>query len=434
MSDATLKPSPRQRLARLVTPLWETPLRRDLTLMVAAFALLRFYAVTGLGTTTFPDTNSYRTLDFLGAAPRLWTVPLVYKIISADGARVAFQLLLGIGCWSTLAIVVAGIPRSPALARIGAGAVLILGLTIQVTQWDMTLLSESISNSLTILTIAGILLVARRQTTAAFALLLTALLLWTFARQVNTIILLLTLPFALVVAFRQLRRRSALILTYFLVVITAWGIYDTSRDTGIWYLNSYGIYAERYVGDPNAEKYFTDHHIPLTDQIRADHAKYQGGNSPGYKNPAVYKAFKDHWRPAYVQYLITHPFSTLRKPLNDASTLLAVNVPYGRPRAVLPDPVQNSAFGVSGGDFPFLFLAVVALWIAARTRRKEMSASDWAGAAIVAIGLVWYLVVWHLSADELVRLEVPVALTLRLGLLVLALTATDRLLAARRNP
>ncbi|HWQ01381.1 MAG TPA: hypothetical protein VN449_04615, partial [Gaiellaceae bacterium] len=80
---------------------------RDVLIYCSVFALLRFWAVLGRPPRLFPDSPQYLQLDFLGREIRLWTVPLIYKFFPGDDARVTGQIVLGIVCWSVLALAVA---------------------------------------------------------------------------------------------------------------------------------------------------------------------------------------------------------------------------------------------------------------------------------------------------------------------------------------
>src|SRR5262249_36509461 len=126
---------------------------RDVALYSAAFAFLRLWSIVGRPVIRYPDSASYFYVDFLGhaAGGRSPTVPLLYTALWSDRARVAAQVIVGIACWSTLAFAVAKSLRHPYVARAGALLVLLLGATIQVTEWDQIILSESLSISLTAL-------------------------------------------------------------------------------------------------------------------------------------------------------------------------------------------------------------------------------------------------------------------------------------------
>jgi hypothetical protein len=408
-------------------------LERDLAIMVAAFAFLRAVAVVGRGSLRYSDSGTYEPLNFLGGAVRLPTIPALYALLPTDGLRVAGQLLIGIACWSTLAVVVAHSVRHPAVARVGAAAVLILGLTLQVAGWDMVILSESIGVSMAVLLVAAVLNVSRQPTPRSLTLLLIALTLWACARHVNVILLLVLLPFALVVIFRRLPRRSALATGAALLVLAAWGVVALSRENAIWRLNSFTVIAQRIQRDPEALAFFEERGLRVTPELRKELEGPRGNASPAFHDPQMQTFLKDKWRGAYLSYLVRHPVGTVRQPLEDASPLFSSDAALTKPRPVLPGPVQDVAFGREPGDIPLLFALAVGLWLAAWARVRRVTAIDAAAAALLVSSVVWLGLVWHLSADELQRLTVPVAVTFRIALLVLLLLGVDRLLLRRSD-
>src|SRR4051794_38768407 len=95
--------------------------RRDVVILVlisGVYAALRVHAIWGKSPLVYPDSTMYRppadglpytVVSLVGNAPRLWAVPLVYKALPNDVARVIFQLAASVGAWIALAAVVAGI-------------------------------------------------------------------------------------------------------------------------------------------------------------------------------------------------------------------------------------------------------------------------------------------------------------------------------------
>ena len=131
-----------------------SPLCRDLTAMIVVFAILRVVAVAGLTPLVGPDSKTYLDVDFLGRAYRLWTVPLLYNVLPGNHLRVGGQVLLGVVAWASLAVAAARACRDGRVARVAAVAILALGLSTPVTQWDLAILSESATVSLTTLATA----------------------------------------------------------------------------------------------------------------------------------------------------------------------------------------------------------------------------------------------------------------------------------------
>lgn len=96
------------------------PLGRDLAILIAVFAALRVVAVAGLEPVRYPDSATYFSVDFLGGAYRLWTVPVGFKLLPGDPFRVAGQVTLAVVAWSAMAVAVARVCRHPLVARAAA--------------------------------------------------------------------------------------------------------------------------------------------------------------------------------------------------------------------------------------------------------------------------------------------------------------------------
>lgn len=153
------------------------------------------------------DTASYMHLNFLGDRVRLWVVPLVYNVLPSDGLREGFQILLGIGCWSTLAVSVTRSVSHRGVAAAGFVLVLLLGLVPQVTVWDGVLIAESISTSLFVLLVA--LLLLARASPWWIAVALGVLGVWLFTKQENDLTFLMLLVPSVLFAWWRLPRRMA---------------------------------------------------------------------------------------------------------------------------------------------------------------------------------------------------------------------------------
>ena len=106
-----------------------------------------------------------------------------------------------------------------------AAGLLALGLTVQVVQWDATVLSESLALSLFVLA-AGLGLLAARPGAGRGLALATAVVvvLWAFARHVNAAALLVAVPVVIGVALWRLPRRAGAAVTVAALVVAAWAL------------------------------------------------------------------------------------------------------------------------------------------------------------------------------------------------------------------
>jgi O-antigen ligase len=408
-----------------------------LAVAVLAFAGLRIYA-GALDPHLTPDTPAYEQLDFFGGAPRLWTVPLLYTVVTSDSLRVVAQLAIGVVAWSLLAIAVHWAVRDRFLRWAGTVTVLLLGLTPQVTKWDSILMSESLSISLLVLSIAGVLLVAQTRPTALqIACVLTAVLLWAFTRQINALTLVALLPLLLLWFARRLNGRAAAALAVTLVLIAAWGGFATSRDQQIWKYNGIQVLVNRIVPDNDDLRYFKGRGLPTPPALFQEGGTFSGTASPLWEDAGFMAWIDAYWRDTYFAFLVRDPVATVTRPLPDAQDLLSAGATLpDRPvdhRTAVPPPTTELLWDSQGSGQLALLLAAGLLVVLAALRRG-VSIRNWeTPTLLLAMTVIGGLLTWHSAAADLERLFIPVALMVRLGLLLLVLLAVDAWLTERRG-
>jgi hypothetical protein len=410
-------------------------LTRDVTLACLVFAALRIAAVAGRPIVRWPDSDSYFHLDFLGrAGARSWTVPLVFTALPSDRARVLGQVLVGIACWSALAMALARSVRHPVAARFGAALALLLGLCVQVTEWDQTILSESLSLSLTALLAALLLGSRQRRTSPAVVGLLIVLTLWIFTRQLQAIVY---IPVAaVVVVWIALRARRHAVVAAVLVVLAVWSGYALSQDTRHLYYGAHDIASIRILQTADGPAYLASKHMPDLAALEKESAQqaatdvYVGANSKVYQDPVWRRWVDRHWTATFVGWLLRHPVWAFRQPLSDAASLLDDFPSYASPRMVLPGPVQDIVWERTTGGILFLIGLALLLWLASLRSGRPGRLDALAGAGLASC-VIWYFAAWHLQASELPRLMIPVAAAVRIALVALLIASLDRVLLKR---
>ncbi|GIH09625.1 hypothetical protein Rhe02_76920 [Rhizocola hellebori] len=121
-------------------------------------------------------------VSFTGQAPRPWGVPLFFAMFSDDGSRAVGQWALGTLAWALLALSVAMFLRHRS-ARIAAmAAIVLLGLTRSVASWDFAILSESLSISLGVATLALFLWWLRTRALWPLVTMVVVAVWWMFTR------------------------------------------------------------------------------------------------------------------------------------------------------------------------------------------------------------------------------------------------------------
>jgi hypothetical protein len=405
--------------------------------MVAVFAALRIVAVLH-SPVQFSDTRTYLALNFLGADERLWTVPLIWNALPANDLRIAVQIVLGIVAWSALAVSLHDAVEGMWLKRIATAVVLLIGLVPQVTGWDSTLLSESLSTSLLVLLIALLLRLDRRYSPPLATGVFGVAMLWVFTRQTSALIFVLLTPLVLVFVLRVVDGRRRWVTVGVIASLALWGGFAATRNTpaaaGLWKWNALQILENRVAVDPTALNFFHDHGLPESNEVLAERGAFLAGASPLWQERPVMNWVDHDYRSTYASYLLSTWRHTLSEPFAQLPTAVSSVVTGGLPaRTVLPEPITQLFWGTTEGDIPFWLAVAAGLALAASARRARIkhlrvSLLLLAAAALGAI-MTWNLTGYGPTAgeSELARLFMPVAITLRIGLLLVIVTCVEAL-------
>jgi len=331
----------------------------DVALFCLGFALLRAWSQHGKQPVQYPDTPSYMPLNFLGhGVTRLWTTPLLFTILPSDSARVYAQLLIGIACWSALALGVARSLAHPVVARVGGALILVLGLCEQVTEWDTILLSESLALSLTALLVASLLWLRLRPTRWGLGATLVVMVLWVFSRQLHAAVF---IPVAIVaIGWILLRRRRLIGVAVALAAIAAWGGYATvASGKAIVQMNAHDILVLRILKSPQNADYFARRGMPKVAVLKKEASTETEATVFSHDrglvlNDPQWKQWIDaHWRTTYAGWLLRHPVATVRGPADDAPVLLSGLASYASVLPALPGPIQDTLWDrVKGATLP----------------------------------------------------------------------------------
>lgn len=412
-------------------------------------AALRLVAVVGVRAYRYVDSVDYETLDFTGRSRRPWVTPLLYAITSDDALRVVLQAFVGAACWGVLAVQVAAMVGDRRVGRVAAVAVIALSLTTSITNWDTTILSESMALSMTALLLAALLYFARIRDELGAAFVVLASVLWVFTRQNHVVLLGLFVAAVLAVVVVARWRsggfhRPLAIAAGGLVVVAALAGLSYTRNTEIVRFNLAMVIGQRVITDTDALNWFLDHDMPLPDAVTPGAAIFP---EPLLADDEFHDWVVDHGNSTYMQYLLFHPWWTLTAPLNDFvsdrpsygdpprpdETMLSTAEAYGTARQVVPEPIEEVLFDPGGtGTLLTALLAVVALtWLRWRQRGWD---PRWL-VPLVVMALQWpaLTIVWHASTAELGRLALISAVMLRIGLLVQLALLADGWLADRQK-
>ncbi|MDQ2648664.1 MAG: hypothetical protein M3Z03_03815 [Actinomycetota bacterium] len=417
---------------------------------LGAAAVLRLVSVVGKGPFVYVDSIDYETLDFSGRSRRPWATPLLYEVVRDPQLRVVAQGVIGVVCWSVLALEVTRHVQDRRIQWALLLGVLGLSLTTTITNWDTTMLSEPLALSLTTLLIAALLRLAREPDRRAALLVGAALVPWIFTRQNNLVpgvLLATTLAVVAVVAWRRRHDRRRILAglagAAFVILALAAGSY--SRNTEIVHHNLASVMGGRVLLDDSDARWFVAHGMP--DQA-LDRLSFPASGDQMLGIRSFRDWVEDEGVATYARFLLTHPIEAVRRPAEAlvserpptfepqrADDAMLGGIVYGAAREVLPKPVED-LFAAPAGTGTIVFLVVVALAATLDAARQRGPSPQWL-APFLLLALQWpaLTVVWHASTGELERLGLVSLVGCWIGaLLLLGVVVDARIRPAATDP
>ena len=387
----------------------------------------RLIAVAGLRAYQYVDSAEYAKIDFSGRWRRPWATPVLYWFLGHNPRHELWgQAVVGAVCWSVLVLAAAPWFRRHLVRVTVVVAIMALGLTTSVTNWDAAVLSESLAISLTALLMAAWLTLVRLRTPGAAAFVLLATVPWLFVRQsllpTAWMVVAAAVVGALVVKRPEARRILAATAAG-LVLLTAVATVSYNRNQEVVHTNVAVIIANRIAPVPARLRWFRAHGMPVPTTGGYDAVEME-------KDARFTPWLDEKGRSTYTTFLLTHPWYALTAPLPDLvgvrqsyadpvvrhDTMLSPGDAYGATRPVIPEIVEQTLFdpGATGAILTALFLAVG--WSIGRRRWA------WRGWAlpltVIGIAVASLIAGWHGATPELPRLAIVAALALRIALIL----------------
>jgi hypothetical protein len=412
--------------------------------LAAAYVLVRVWQASGSAPLYTRDSVDYERIARLplsgafASEVKPWGLPLFYKLLPGDLAVTApiAQLLLSIVAWLALAFAFARCFESRAVRGLAFVSILVFSSSAFVAQWDVVILSESLSLSLYALVLAAALELARRPRRGVVAALLLVALLWSATRDTNTYAF-APIALALLPSLRR-RRWLALALACGTVLILA-GSASSASNPRRWELVMIDLVDERVLASPDASRYFEAHGMPLPPDLRRRLFVARTPLSRFDRDPAL-RPFR-RWmlrsgRRTYASYLLSHTDEAVGEPLSRSGLLLSpVGLDFYKPRGfreVLPGRVDRIIFPRSGRNvLVWLLLAsgvAAALAVAGTSRRRWLLPL-----ATAASALPLAILIWDSEPREVPRHElIPIVMS-RLSLIALSLLILEGAAALVRS-
>jgi hypothetical protein len=450
------------------------------TLATAAGAAVRIWQLRDRSSLSWADSGDFLagssapwpSLElWAGERPPLATV--VLKLVGGDmEAYVVWQGALAVTCWAALAASVSSAVDDRRGGWLAALAVVAFSVTVPVTMWERSVLSESLALSLLALLLAAGVQLARGVTCWRVAALLAALAPWLAARDSHLVVAVgggAAVVAAAAVSWRRDRRprhgttpdppplsapaaasprgvpgavatRRALAALGLgalgLGLVAALGSSHGERHA----FPMRNVYEVRVLPYPDRVDWFADRGMPQAEQFVGPDARPPFVDPLGGP-PVVYVPDDDaelaswlEWvesdgRTAFVEFVATHPLYLVSEPLRSPER--AFNNAHGDRGFYLPPDMPEVPWV---GRLLTLPTSVVVLlgalaggWALGRGRRTPALV---AGATAAALAVPHGLVAWHSDGMETARHLVVPAVQLHLGVLLMVIGALETVFGA----
>lgn len=328
-------------------------------ILVALYAVARWWSTTGHSPARFPDSLGYHTVRFFGVNERLWAVPFVYSFMHSDPQRVMLQVMVGVVAWAYLAWVLAAVTRFHATAMV---VVFLVGLAPQVIRYDLAILSESLGISFSVFAIAASIHLTRSRSRLVGAAWLISVVLVSFTRPTHLVVIFLIAGYSLsVYLFSRRQRRNTAAITFGL--LSVWAVMQLRGNQSESTLNFYTLLQKRICVDAEQYTWFTTHGMPDIPGLCAARGyayAFEMKNTVGEilqlpegQQPlqtmvvgdiAMATWVRDHAWSVYTQYILSHPSSITSALQHNASHTLDTASQEFLPtnaRTVLPFQILN---------------------------------------------------------------------------------------------
>lgn len=422
------------------------------SLLLAFLAARLVICVRGTVFTSF-DTVSYGPVSLTGHAPRLWGVPAFYALFPGDHSRAVAQWVAGTIAWALLAWALWSWLHSLAAKVLGAGGVLLLAVLPPVANWDFAILSESLSISLGVATLALALLWGRTGSTWSLAAMVAAASWWIFTRpDIRVFTVFLVVALAVVAWRRPALRRGALTGAGVLAAMVVWCTALTpvvdrtysgySATPEVRYEEGLLVFRLRQhvLPDPEVRALFVTEFgmpsCPAMEEIAAGGPWQTARFAQAYVRCPEMRAWGQRnaagvWR----RYATTAPGLFARRNAEVLKLSLA-GADYAKTARVAPQAVQDALFPPRRWVLPALaagLLVAGAALVASGAWRSRAGLSSASGVLVAASAASVAAGIWF-GAGEYWRFGIQEAIGLRLAVLVMTVTAIDVVVTRKSAP
>jgi hypothetical protein len=400
----------------------------------------------------FNDTSGYVNLASYSLTDiRFWTgrrpftVPLFYKIsgytLSNYDQQEAMervsrnQSFFSIFSWWLLAISFSLAMKHNASKIFAFAIILFLGTGLNITQWDRSMLAESISTSfmvllLALLVMAGLLWDKRQQISGWMeALLLTIILFlaifFAFSRETNAYLLLAFSGLMFIGLFLPSTRTHPLFRAYLVIVVGFFVIFSLLNLTmnRSRYVNSvFSVIVYRMIPNHESLNYLIAHGMPYDESyISLASVNLKQLTTDAMSEESVkhlYAWVGDHGIRVVTSFLLSHPLYTLSAPFKDVQSWVN-SENNGYRKALIPTlsriHLLSTIMYIQWDWSPVVFLVLFFVCVGMIWYGRQRGSLWFFVFSLFISAYPMALLIWHSDPGELERHAFQVALQLRLA-------------------
>lgn len=386
--------------------------------------------------------------------PRVVGVPLLYRLVGAEPVRIAWmQIAIAVACWSALALALAAWMRVLWLRPLVVALVLGFSLSADILQWDLIVMTESITTSLFAL-LAALWLwllhtpVAQKQRRRWLWLLLGVVgVVWSWTRDANAYFLLaLAGTMLLALLLPQVRRLPERVgyIALIGVFLASFAVQGWTSDGGQrWMYPLMNVIGKRILIDEQRIAFFQQHGMPVDDRLMRYRDQYAHNHGNGLDHDSKMLPFRTwmehHGKQTYTAWLLSRPLHVIAEPWGKRDTMLRPPNGYYAEQSQIVFPQQ--LYDISAVLYPRprpvdtllwqigALMALVLMLLGARQGRLGWLVP----AFVLALVYPMMMLVWHADALEVGRHSHLIGVQLRLaGWITLVFGIEALLVAATR--
>ena len=384
----------------------------------------------------------HESVGALLAAHRPPVYPLFLKVLGENRQVVTWvQLVVGVAAWTWLAAATARNLRTQAGRAIGFVAILLVGSSLGVAQWDRVIGTESLSISLAVTTLAAVLWWWDRWTPAGIATICIAGSLWALLRDANAVMAgVLGIVVLVVAALRRSRRVPFIVIGAVALSVSVAAM--VSGNIGArWQQPMQNVVTLRQLASPERASFLLDHGLPLSRGAAQDLAGHCANPIGAFlckkvTDPAFYQWIDNRSRSVYVRSWFAFPATTVWEPVAHEREMIGIRLPVAqatgtRLHAGFAQAIDTVAFP-RGPMVLLAWIAVLAVGVAVLGSKRPIPLV-WVASVLIALTYVHLWVVWNGDAAELARHGLAASLELTLGLWLLSIGLLDALLSSAQR-